>query len=203
MARTQRFQPGDQIEYICHDQDPAAPTGGWVPGTFQHYLPRTPTTASVLAAGHIGGPADMKAIVIPQGRGEDSALTVPIGELRFPPPAPGPVTQPPPPGETGDVMPTVANGMLVVSAFRILPVYGRAVFTWRVILRDREPEWDAPATYAVTRVRWTPAAPGVADGEWQDIDADENEGFRGLAWTIAALTFAHMVKLDAAPHGED
>ena len=195
MAPTDRFQPGDQIEYICHDQDPAAPQGGWVPGIFQRYVPWPP--------GHVGGSDDMKAIVIPPGRDEDSALTVPIGELRFPPPAPGPVTQPPPPGETGDVMPTVVNGMLVVSAFRILPVYGRAVVTWRVILRDREAQWDAPATYTVTRVRWTRAAPGVADGEWQDIDTDSNDGFRGLTWTIAAPTFARMLKLDAAPHGED
>jgi hypothetical protein len=194
MARTDRFQPGDPIEYICRDQDPAAPTGGWVPGTFQRYVPWPP--------GHVGDSDDMKAIVIPQGRGEDSALTVPIGELRFPPPAPGAVTEQPPPGETGDVMPVMVNGMLVMSAFRILPVYGSAVFTWRVILRDREAEWGTPAGYTVTRVRWTPVAPGVADGEWQDIDADGNEGFRGLTWTIAALTFARMVKLDAAPQGE-
>jgi len=196
MARsTDRFQPGDPIEYICHDQDPAAPTGGWVRGIFQSYVP--------WREGHVGGPDDMKAIVIPLGGNEDSMLTVPIGELRFPPAAPGPVTGPPTPGETGDVMPTVVNGMLVVSAFRILPVYGSIVFTWRVILRDREAQWADPATYTVTRVRWTPAAPGVADGEWRDIDADGNENFRRLTWTTAALTFARMLKLDAIPDDGD
>lgn len=196
MARsTDRFQPGDLIEYICRDQDPAAPTGGWVRGIFQSYVP--------WPEGHAGGPDDMKATVIPQGGNEDSMLTVPIGELRFPPPAPGPVTEPPPPGETGDVMPAVVNGMLVVSAFRILPVYGSIVFTWRVILRDREAQWDDPATYTVTRVRWTPVAPGVADGEWRDIDGDGSENFRGLTWTIAALAFARMLKLDAMPDDGD
>jgi hypothetical protein len=44
-------------------------------------------------------------------------------------------------------MPAVVNGMLVVSAFRILPVYGSTVFTWRVVLRDHEAEWNAPAAY--------------------------------------------------------
>ena len=199
MAETDRFMPGDQIEYICHDPDPAAPTGGWVPGTFQRYLPWPP--------GHAGGLADMKAIVIPQGRGEGSALTVPIGELRFPPPAPGPVTAPPPPGESGDMMPVVVNGLLVVSAFRILPIDGSLVFTWLVILRDHDAGWDGgagtPATYAVTRARWATAAPGVADGEWQDIETDTNEGFRGLTWTVAALTFARMIQLDAAPQDQD
>jgi hypothetical protein len=195
MARTDRFQPGDPIEYLCHDQDPAAPTGGWVPGTFQRYLP--------WPEGHCGSSDDMKATVIPQGRDEDSALTVPIGELRFWPPAPGPVTEQPPPGETGDVMPVVVNGMLVVSAFRILPVYGRIVFTWRVILRDHEAEWDAPASYTVTRAEWTPVAPGVADGEWQDIDVNINEGFRGLPWWTAVGTFTRMLKLDAMPDDED
>jgi hypothetical protein len=72
-----------------------------------------------------------------------------------------------------------------------------------VILRDHEARRDAPATYTVTRVRWATAAPGVADGEWQDIDTGSNEGFRGLAWTTAALTFAGMLRLDAAPSGED
>jgi len=199
MAPTDRFQPGDQIEYICHDQDPAAPTGGWVRGTFQRYLP--------WPQGHVGGSDDMKAIVIPQGCGEESALEVPIGELRFGPPAPGPVTEPPPPGESGDAMPTVVNGMLVVSAFRILPVYGRLDFTWRVILRDHDAGWDGntttPATYTVTRVRWATADPRVADGEWQDIDTNDNEGFRGLTWTIAALTFARMIRPDAAPQDQD
>ena len=47
MAPTDRFQPGDRIEYVCHDQDPAAPTGGWVPGFFARYLP--------WPAGHVGG----------------------------------------------------------------------------------------------------------------------------------------------------
>ena len=153
MAPTDRFQPGDQIEYLCHDPDPAAPTGGWVPGTFRCYLP--------WPEGHAGGSNDMKALVIPQGLfgGEETLLEVPIDELRFPPPAPGLVIEPPPPDVTGDVMPTVVNGMLVVSAFRILPVYGSAVFTWRVILRDHEARRDAPATYTVTRVRWATAAP--------------------------------------------
>jgi hypothetical protein len=200
MADTDRFQPGDRIEYICRDEDPVTPTGGWVPGTFQCYVPWTPGRDLV--------PADMKAIVIPQGRGEESALTVPIGELRFPPPAPGPVTEQPPPGESGDVMPAVVNGMLVVSAFRILPaVYEPKAVTWRVILRGREAQRDGRAgtlaTYTVTRVRWATAAPGVADGEWQDIDADGNEGFRGLTWTIAARTFAGMISLDAVPQDED
>ena len=196
MARSSdRFQPGDPIEYLCRDQAPAAPTGGWVRGIFQGYLARP--------EGRAGGPDDMKATVIPQGGNEDSMLTVPIGELRFPPPAPGAVTEPPPPGETGDVMPAVVNGMLVVSAFRILPVYGSITFTWRVILRDREAQWDDPATYTVTRVRWTAAAPGVADGEWRDIDADDNENFRGLPWTTAARTYARMLTLDAFPDDGD
>lgn len=196
MARSSdRFQPGDLIEYLCRDQAPAAPTGGWVRGIFQGYLP--------WPEGHAGGPDDMKATVIPQGGNEDSMLTVPIGELRFPPPAPGPVTEPPPPGETGDVMPAVVNGMLVVSAFRILPGYGSITFTWRVILRDREAQWDDPATYTVTRVRWTAAAPGVADGEWRDIDADDNENFRSLPWTTAARTYTRMLTLDAIPDDGD
>jgi hypothetical protein len=195
MARTDRFQPGDPIEYLCHDQDPAAPTGGWVRGIFQSYAP--------WPEDHAGNPDAMKATVIPHGGNEDSMLTVPIGELRFPPPAPGPVTEVPPPGETGDVMPTVVNGMLVMSAFRILPVYGSIAFTWRVILRDHEAQWDDPATYTVTRVRWTAAAPGVADGEWQDLDADGNEDFRGLTWTLAASTFVRMLKLDAIPDDGD
>src|SRR5262249_54012986 len=121
----------------------------------------------------------------------------------FPPPAPGPVTEPPPPGETGDVMPAVVNGMLVVSAFRILPVCGSIVFTWRVILRDREAQWDDPATYTVTRVRWTPAAPGAAAGKGRHTDADANENTGALTWPSAARPFARMLKLDAAPHGED
>jgi hypothetical protein len=199
MAPTDRFQPGDQIEYVCHDQDPAAPTGGWVRGIFQRYLP--------WPEGHVGGSDDMRAIVIPQGCGEESALEVPIGELRFPPPAPGPITEPPPPGETGDTMPTVVNGMLVMSAFRILPDDDTGVFSWRVILRDHDAGWDGnlttPATYTVTRVRWTVVAPGVADGEWQDIDANEGEGFRGLTWLIAGLNFARMIRLDAAPQDQD
>jgi len=191
MAPTDRFQPGDQIEYLCHDPDPAAPTGGWVPGTFRCYLP--------WPEGH----------VIPQGLfgGEETLLEVPIDELRFPPPAPGLVIEPPPPDVTGDVMPTVVNGMLVVSAFRILPDPGSLTFTWRVILRDHDAGWDgtptAPDTYTITRVRWATAAPGVAHGEWQDIDANENEGFRGLAWTLAALNFARMLRLDAAPQDQD
>lgn len=193
MAPSDRFQPGDRIEYICHDQDPAAPAGGWVPGIFQRYLP--------WPEGHVGGPDDMKAIVIPQGCGEESALEVPIDELRFPP-APGPVTEPPPPGSRY-AMPTVVNGMLVMSAFRILPGDGTGIFSWRVILRDHEAQWDTPVTYTVTRVHWTATAPGVADYEWRDIDVDANEGFRGLTWTLAALTFTRMLRIDAAPQDQD
>jgi hypothetical protein len=98
-------------------------------------------------------------------------------------------------------MPTVVNGRTVVSAFRIPPDHGSAVFTWRVILRDHEAgesgsPW-AEGGYTVTRVRWATAAPGIAGGEWQDIDQGENEGFRDLDWQRAALAFARMAKLDA------
>jgi hypothetical protein len=199
MAHTDRFQPGDRIEYVCRDQHPGAPTGGWVPATFGGYLP--------WPRGHVGGPSDMKATVIPLGRGQEGELAVPIGDLRFPPPLPGPVAAPPPPGDSGDVMPPVVNGRLVVSAFRIPPDHGSTVFTWRVILRDCTAEggggpWTL-AGYTVTRARWVTAAPGIADGEWQDIDEDAGEGFRGLTWQVAELTFARMIKLDAMRPDED
>jgi hypothetical protein len=191
MAGTDRFKPGDDVEFVCHDPDPAAPTGGWVPGTFERYTKE----------GQL-----LYAIVTPAGGGPASTTKVPIDEVRFPPP-PGPLTSPPPPSESGDALPAIVNGMLVVSAFRILPVYGSRIFTWRVILRDHNAGWDGHAgtlaTYTVTRVRWTLAAPGIADGEWQDIDADECEGLRGLTWTIAALTFARMIRLDAVPEDQD
>jgi hypothetical protein len=199
MASTDRFKPGDLIEYRCRDERPAAPTGGWVPGTFQRYLP--------WPAGHSGGPDGMKAIVIPQGLGDEAALTVPISELRFPPPPPRLDAGLGAPAEPGEAMPAAVNGMPVVSAFRIPPGSAGGVLTWRVILRDDDPERGGRAgtvaTYTVTRACWVSVAPGIADGEWRDIDQDGNEGFRGLPWTIAARTFARMTELDAQPRDED
>jgi hypothetical protein len=87
-------------------------------------------------------------------------------------------------------------------AFRILPVYGSTVFTWRVILRDHEAERNAPAAYTSRGSTGPPPPQGSLTANGRTWTQAATRG-SGPNWTTAALTFARMVKLDAAPHDED
>lgn len=99
----------------------------------------------------------------------------------------------PRPAEIGDVpvIPAVVDGLVVMSAFRMLPAYGRTGDTWTVILR----EYLDPAAgnrYRVRRVR-----EATAPARW--IVIEDETGADSLAWTEAMLLFSRLASIEAAP----
>jgi hypothetical protein len=90
----------------------------------------------------------------------------------------------------GEAMPSEVDGLPVMSVLRQLPHYGSLASTWLVILReDLDPSGNK---YRLCRVRR--AGP---PGQWEVLEAQP--GAESLTWARAAMWFARIAAIEAAP----